>query len=345
MECWNCGGFVTGGLCGDCGLRTGSGETPWAAHPAQTASAGTPPEAEDQPWLTSAFKWSEPMAGTRPHVPDRPWVEPNTSPLTPGLARPLPSPPPVMPTSNSPSIPAPHGTKPPPSAASRSRPGPANDGSIIGNVQGTPTTRTRHERFWGTPAFAGLCVLTVLGVILLMLSRWQDLIIVFIDVFFWWIVLAIVILVLTKGRALPIIGSLSGLIISVVGKLVGLMVSAGGSAAKVRMSSPEESVRELVFRVQTADGTIESCVFPGDPEGDELAAGDLVRVRGRRHRQGHIEVKRLERLTSPSDLTPIELRRTFSAQYLAKKVGDILTKLASLGVLALWALFLLYVMS
>ena len=53
------------------------------------------------------------------------------------------------------------------------------------------------------------------------------------------------------------------------------------------------------FRVQSVTGEISACVLVGELVGDEVRHGDVVRVRGRRTRHGHYQVRRVDVLSSP----------------------------------------------
>lgn len=153
------------------------------------------------------------------------------------------------------------------------------DGELVGVVLAPVTVATRYPRY---PGYLILTSTTVLAVSAL---------------------LAAVVTSAVPGRA-----ALSGLPVPVlvlaamtgVDRLLRAVcpLPVGGRTGLLGYPVTEQSVRR--FRVQTPTGETFPCELLGEPASRELRPGDLVRLPARRARQGHVGVRRIDLLLTPT---------------------------------------------
>jgi hypothetical protein len=176
----------------------------------------------------------------------------------------LPQPPSGGPT-------APAGARGPGSRAARDE--------LIGAVLAPITVATRHQRSLGYPALVATTLLMSMALVTGAATR------------------AIPVAVALWGLPVPILllAAMSG-----VGRVVRAIwpPPTADRAGWFGLPLIEQSVR--LFRIQTVSGETFSCALRGEPAGAELRAGDLVRLRGRRTRQGQYLTRRIELLFTPT---------------------------------------------
>jgi hypothetical protein len=152
-------------------------------------------------------------------------------------------------------------------------------GELVGAVLGPITVATRHQRSLGYPVLVATTLL-----------------------------MSMVLVTGAAIRAIPVAVALWGLPVPIL-----LLAAMTGVSRAVRAVWPpptadragwfglpliEHSVR--LFRVQTVSGETFTCALRGEPAGAELRAGDLVRLRSRRPRQGQYLTRRIELLFTPT---------------------------------------------
>jgi hypothetical protein len=181
---------------------------------------------------------------------------------------------------------------------------------FTGQIVGRVSVDTVRIRLWGKPALtmAGLLAVIVVMLRLLQGGAGRG------DTVFGPLLVPVIVLVYLVGIFYVLLGgSLAG-----YGRLLGRSagraakaasrVAVQGTAAgargglgavgRARVGEHDEAARR--FRVQTVTGDVHACLLLGDPEGDDVRQGDIVHVTGRRTRQGHYVVTRVDVLSGPS---------------------------------------------
>jgi hypothetical protein len=116
--------------------------------------------------------------------------------------------------------------------------------------------------------------------------------------------------------------------------------ASGGIRGGARMSRSaggmSTSVTVRRFRVRAMTGELVSCVQQGDLVGDEVRHGDYVLLDGRRTRDGHMMLNRVDVLQTPNGptLSVVRTRSAHSAVMVADRVA-LAVGLALLG----WSIF------
>ena len=176
--------------------------------------------------------------------------------------------------------------------------------AIVGVVNGTVSIDAEVRRLWGKKAclLAGLVLLTVA------LVRNENGLSSAVDlmskIFIGLIIIGTVVTAVTRGG--PSFDSLLYGGVSWAATTTARTASRGvravgrKGAAGGRASGSEHIISVRRFRVQEITGPITACVLRGELDGDEVRHGDIVRVVGRRAKQGHVEARRIEVLSSPT---------------------------------------------
>lgn len=184
---------------------------------------------------------------------------------------------------------------------------PAGFGVIIGVVNGSVSVTTELRRFWGVQA---LVVLGLVGLILALAGGLGQagaavlsaLVAPFVLLVFFGLIYSVL---LGIGPARYFSALRRGVVRSLRGaaRVVLRGVSAGarrGMGALRPAPGSGHAVPVHRFRVQAVTGEISACVLVGDLVGAEIRHGDVVRVRGRRTRHGHYQIRRVDVLSSPA---------------------------------------------
>jgi hypothetical protein len=176
----------------------------------------------------------------------------------------------------------PPGRRPPPVPVATDDPAPtgisiaAGRGPFVGVVAGPVTVTTARHRFWGLRALTGAAVVAACA---------------------------------TAGRALtsgvtgPVLvaGLLApALLVALVGAAQRFAARgrSGAHPATAAKPAPDPVVTIRRFRVQPVTGDARSYVLTGELPDASLRTGDIVRVAGRRVRDGHIAVREVEQLAT-----------------------------------------------
>ena len=313
---------------------------PWAGPPDADAPArrprrlvesardgGDPPSVAEQPSVVG----QPPVAGPPPGAPPPGAVPPS---LRPPAATGSPASTPVAPggvgapaTLRSIGAPRPAGAQP------------AGFGVIIGVVNGSVSVTSELRRFWGVQA---LVALGLVGLILVLAGGLGQtgaavpsaLVVPFVLFAFFGLIYS-VLLGIGPARYFSALRRGVARVLRGTTRVVIRGASAGarrGMGALRPAAGSGHSVTVHRFRVQSVTGEISACVLLGDLVGDEVRHGDVVRVRGRRTRHGHYQVRRIDVLSAPAGPVVAAVTARPSTAFLLALWSDRVAK--ALGVVA-----------
>lgn len=286
---------------------------------------GDPPSVAAQP----------PVAGSPPGAPP------------PGAAPPSLRPPAVTGSPASTPV-APGGVGAPATLRSIGAPGPAGAGSagfgvIIGVVNGSVSATSELRRFWGVQV---LVALGLVGLILVLAGGLGQagatvlsaLVVPFVLLAFFGLIYS-VLLGIGPARYFSALHRGVARVLRGATRVVIRGASAGarrGMGALRPAAGSGHTVTVHRFRVQSVTGEISACLLLGDLVGDEVRHGDVVRVKGRRTRHGHYQVRRIDVLSSPAGPVIATVTARPSTAFLLALWSDRVAK--ALGVVAVGCL-------
>lgn len=308
--------------------------------PSSTGSSGRRVDVGDAP-AAGGPSWLSAPGSSAPFGPPGP--SPAAAPPLfgppPGVAPPLPGPPTgarvARPSSTGPAtVASARTTQPPPSAPTvPSAPRPSGHGVTTGYVQGQILEEGLEKRFWGGRLLLVVCVAALIAAVV---TGGVDLVRQMTAALMPLIVLAVVIaaipMMMGRGRGLA-----SGMMQVGTGMARGAAGIARAGASGVRGSAGmlgRSGASTFIvtirrFRVQDLLGTTTSCLLIGEVAGDLMRQGDLVRVEGRKNRDGVIRSRVVKVLDTVDGPVRTVVRSRLTLGYHLARVGDVLAKVAA----------------
>lgn len=222
---------------------------------------------------------------------------------------------------------------------------PAGFGVIIGMVNGSVSVTSELRRFWGVHALVALGLVGLILVLAGGLGQTEGLgqtgaavlsalVVPFVLLAFFGLIYS-VLLGIGPARYFSALRRGVARVLRGAARVVIRGASAGarrGMGALRPATGSGHSVTVHRFRVQSVTGEISACVLLGELVGDGVRHGDVVRVRGRRTRHGHYQVRRVDVLSSPVGLIIATVTARPSTAFLLALWSDRVAK--ALGVVA-----------
>jgi hypothetical protein len=274
---------------------------------------------ENQPDDRPLFAAAPPSADPRvfPPVPARARVGRDQVPVAPlSITRR------VEPATSAPAGGPPPGAAPPPDAgpppgpaatvaASRTREKRARRSSgtvVVGVVDGRVTVEHVRPVLWGARLLGGVVAASLVAAVLL---------------------------TVVSGRS----GPLASLVLPLAGLAVALGTGWLGSRGRRTAGPADAGAGEAIrrFRVQSVTGEVVACVLRGELSGDEVRHGDMVRVTGRRARDGHVAVRHADVLSAPTGPAVSRVSGRPRPGMLLARWGDRVSYVVA-GLVALWVM-------
>lgn len=318
------------------------------SRPHRVVDSGISPPFDGPPWAgpseptvnsTNGSRGGRPPSGPPPPGPNPPMTQALGTPGPSASSRATasaPAQPSATSTAASMAVPQTHVA---PSAAAAMSVGKSD--SLVGIITGPVSLDARYYRFWGWKL---LLPLLIVAVILLVataagsapagISGLLSPVILMLVMF---IIMAMAVGVSFKGAARALGKTTAGVAKQTLkAGSRGLVAGTKGAASMAtRGSVSEQSLTIRRFRVQSPLGQTQACVMIGELQGDELRQGDLVRVYGREHRDGHRNTRKTEILQSVGGPVSSTVLAKRPASFTLTWVFDQLAKSASFVIVLL----------
>lgn len=296
--------------------------------PGRRVDVGDSSVAGVPPWLTGA---GSTVSTGRPGPPSG--AAPPLAGPPVGAHPPLPSP--GAPSSGAVAPPARVSSSPSLSAPTTNTPRGSAPGTTTGYVHGQILEEGRERRFWGGRLLLGVCALALIAAVV---TGGADLMKQVIITLMPLIVLAAVIaaIPMMMGKGGGVMGSMmqvgTGMARGAAGVARAGASGVRGSAGLLGRSGSSTFVLTVRrFRIQDVLGTTTSCILIGEVAGDLMRQGDLVRVEGRKNRDGVIRSRVVYVLDAMNGPVRTVVRAHLTFGFHVARAGDILAKVAAAG--------------